>query len=134
MKKITNSYVTYHILDKGVATISITVLSGWTMAFFSLFRTSQFNSRQERSPLIVVMHVFFLGPAILFYKNWKNRANPDPLLEKDLFKIRYLEGTLEAAPQVITYFLKLKIIGGIKETNQNHSFFLKCQFSSNVDT
>ncbi|CAG5077401.1 Oidioi.mRNA.OKI2018_I69.PAR.g8703.t1.cds [Oikopleura dioica] len=47
------------------------------------------------------MHILLLGPVMLFYRSWKDRLSPDPLLERDLFKIRFLEGTLEAAPQLL---------------------------------
>ena len=47
------------------------------------------------------MHIFLLGPVMMFYKSWKYRMNPDPLLIWDITKVRFLEGTLEAAPQIL---------------------------------
>ena len=104
------------ILDQGILTLIITLLAGWTIAFFIIFKTSQLTSRQERSPLILIMHIFLLGPVMLFYRSWKDRLSPDPLLERDLFKIRFLEGTLEAAPQVGNEIKHLIM-------NKNFSFF-----------
>jgi hypothetical protein len=82
------------------ATFALIFVSGWIVAYYSLFKSQKFIG-QKKSPFVILLHIFLLGPLLHFWKLLKDPVNPDEGLERDVLRMRLLEGTTEAAPQLI---------------------------------
>ena len=93
-------FLTNNIYWGGI-TILITVLSGWLVAYHSLFKSSRYKNKGSRSIPVILCHIFLFGPLLHFWELLKNPFRPDTDRDNDIFKLRLLEGTTEAAPQVI---------------------------------
>ena len=84
------------------ATFSIIFISGYIIAFYSFYKSEQFKNDEKRKSLKRrILHIFLLGPVQHFWKFFKNPIDPPPELEKDVLKIKVLEGILEALPQLM---------------------------------
>ena len=82
------------------ATFTIIFVSGWIVAYYSLFKSQKFIG-QRKSPFVILLHIFLLGPLLHFWRLLKDPINPEEGLERDVLRMRLLEGTTEAAPQLI---------------------------------
>ena len=102
----------------GMITFLITFISGWMVAYHSLFESSRYKMEEKRSTPVIFCHIFLLGPLFHFWELLKDPFNTNKNLENDIFKMRFLEGTTEAAPQVIFHFVVFLL--------SNLSLFSKC--------
>ena len=85
----------------GILTFLIIFISGYTIAFYSFYKSEQFkNDGKGKSLKRRILHIFLLGPVQHFWKFFKNPIDPPPELEKDVLKIKVLEVLLESLPQV----------------------------------
>ena len=71
------------------ATFSIIFISGYTIAFYSFFKSEEFkNDEKRKSPKTIILHIFLLGPIQHFWKLFNNFFNPAPELEKGDLELR----------------------------------------------
>ena len=77
-----NGYVFYC-----AATFALIFVSGWIVAYYTLFQSQKFIG-QTKSPFVILLHIFLLGPLLHFWKLLKDPVNPEEALERDVGRSR----------------------------------------------
>ncbi|CAG5105202.1 Oidioi.mRNA.OKI2018_I69.chr1.g1918.t1.cds [Oikopleura dioica] len=102
------TYLTTENYVWGVITLLIVLFAGSIIAWTS-YNSQDISENERKSISVKIIHAFLLGPLYHMFKEMGSTAE----LGSDLLKIRFIEATTEAAPQL---FLQFHVIYTCRQT------------------